>query len=134
MVITIKTIYKLLFTFILFFLINLWEVDSNSEKIVFYNSSYLHNEDKFKIYFKNNVNSYEINKILNNYNMNVLSYIIDNKEYYAWDINDLMKKYTKDKSLEEKIYYEINGISISGIYVVCENDEIRRFSLIEKVY
>lgn len=134
MVITIKIIYKLIFIIILFFLINLCEVDSNSEKMVFYNNTNIHNEDKFKIYFKKSINSHEIKKILNDYKMNVISYIIDDEEYYAWDIDRLIEKYIEDKNLEEKIYYKLNGINIDGINVICEHEEIRRFSLIENIY
>jgi len=133
-VITIKIIYRVLLIFSLFFLFNLNEIDSNSGKMVFYDKVNIHDENKFKIYFKKNVNSYDLNNIIKNYNLDIINYIIDNQEYYAKDVYDLISKYTIDKYHEEKIYYEINGINIDGLTVICENDEIRRLSLVEKIY
>ena len=132
--ITIKIIYRVLLIFSLFFLFNLNEIDSNSGKMVFYDKVNIHDENKFKIYFKKNVNSYDLNNIIKNYNLDIINYIIDNQEYYAKDVYDLISKYTIDKYHEEKIYYEINGINIDGLTVICENDEIRRLSLVEKIY
>ena len=37
-------------------------------------------------------------------------------------------------SLEDKIYFKINGIIIDGLNVTCENDEIMKLSNIEKIY
>jgi len=133
-VITIKIIYRVLLIFSLFFLFNLNEIDSNSGKMVFYDKVNIHDENKFKIYFKENINSYDLNNIIKNYNLDIINYIIDNQEYYAKDVYDLISKYTIDKYHEEKIYYEINGINIDGLTVICENDEIRRLSLVEKIY
>ncbi len=132
--ITIKIIYRVLLIFSLFFLFNLNEVDSNSGKMVFYDKVNIHDENKFKIYFKENINSYDLNNIIKNYNLDIINYIIDDQEYYAKDVYDLISKYTIDKYHEEKIYYEINGINIDGLTVICENDEIRRLSLVEKIY
>lgn len=132
--ITIKIIYRVLLIFSLFFLFNLNEIDSNSGKMVFYDKVNIHDENKFKIYFKENINSYDLNNIIKNYNLDIINYIIDNQEYYAKDVYDLISKYTIDKYHEEKIYYEINGINIDGLTVICENDEIRRLSLVEKIY
>ena len=131
---TIKIIYRVLLIFSLFFLFNLNEVDSNSGKMVFYDKVNIHDENKFKIYFKENINSYDLNNIIKNYNLDIINYIIDDQEYYAKDVYDLISKYTIDKYHEEKIYYEINGINIDGLTVICENDEIRRLSLVEKIY
>lgn len=102
--------------------------------MVFYDKVNIHDENKFKIYFKENVNSYDLNNIIKNYNLDIINYIIDDQEYYAKDVYDLLSKYTIDKYHEEKIYYEINGINIDGLTVICENDEIRRLSLVEKIY
>ena len=132
--ITIKIIYRVLLIFSLFFLFNLNEVDSNSGKMVFYDKVNIHDENKFKIYFKENINSYDLNNIIKNYNLDIINYIIDDQEYYAKDVYDLISKYTIDKYHEEKRYYEINGINIDGLTVICENDEIRRLSLVEKIY
>jgi hypothetical protein len=133
-VITIKYINKLLLILISFFIFNLNEIDSNSDKILLYDIKNTHNENKFKIYFKNYKNVYDLDKSLQGYRLEIISYIIDDKEYYAKDSFDLINKYTNDKSKEEKIYYEINGINIDGIVVKGENIEIIELAKREKIY
>ncbi len=132
--ITIKYINKLLLILISFFIFNLNEIDSNSDKILLYDIKNTHNENKFKIYFKNYKNVYDLDKSLQGYRLEIISYIIDDKEYYAKDSFDLINKYTNDKSKEEKIYYEINGINIDGIVVKGENIEIIELAKREKIY
>lgn len=132
--ILIKTIYKLSLIFLSFLTYNLESIDSNSDKILLYDNVNIYDENNFKIYFKNSINSYEIDNVINKLDIEILSYIIDGNNYYAKDNVDLIKKYTIDKSLEEKIYYELKGINIEGINVKCENKEIIKLSNIEKIY
>ena len=80
------------------------------------------------------VNSYDLDHLFDGYNIKINSYIIDDKKYYVKDIISLIDKYTKDMSLEDKIYFKINGIIIDGLNVTCENDEIMKLSNIEKIY
>ena len=134
MVIIIKAIIKIFLIFILFLTYDIDSIDSNSDKITLIDRVNIHDENTFNIYFKNIINSYNLDNLLNKYNIKINSYIIDDKKYYAKDTYDLIKEYTKDMSLEEKIYYEINGINIEGLNITCENGELMKFSLVEKIY
>ena len=120
--------------FISFFIYNLESVDSNSDKILLYDNVNIHDENNFKVYFKNSINSYNIDSLINKFNIEIISYIVDDKYYYAKDNIDLINKYTNNKSLEEKIYYELKGINVEGLYVKCENNEIIKLSKVEKIY
>ncbi len=131
MVILIKNIYKLLVIFLSFFVYDLKEVDSNSDKIFLYN---MHDEDKYSIYFKEYINSYDIDDIIKKYNIRINGYIIDDKKYYVENINKLIEKYTRDMSNEDKIYYKYNGVNIEGLDVFCESDEIIKLSSDIKIY
>lgn len=130
----IKYIYKMLYFLLLFFVYNIESIDSNSDKILLYDTVNIHDENTFSIYFKDIVNSYDLDSKLKNYNIEVLSYIIDDKKYYARNTIDLINKYVLDKNMEEKIYYKLNGIVIEGINVKCENIEIIKLSSVEKIY
>ncbi len=114
-------IKKILLFFSLFFLFNTLEIDSNSDKALLYDKNLLYEESYHDIYF-NKINSNELEKIINKLNINVLSYIIDNKKYYANNIVDLLYKYINQKSLKDKIYFEHNGILIDGISLKCTNE------------
>ena len=132
--ILIKNIYKLLLIIISFFIYDLETIDSNSDKIVLYDIVNIHDENIFKIYFKRRINLYDINNILKNYNIDILSYIINDKEYYAKDERDLIDKWTLNKNLEEKIYYQTKGIYLDGLKIRCENNELIKLSRVEKIY
>ena len=134
MVITIKNIYKLFLIFLSFFIYNLESVDSNSDKILLYDRVNMHDENKFTVYFKSSINSYNLNDVLKDYNIEILSYIINDKKYYAKDTLDLIKKYTENLNLEDKIYYYINGINIEGLSIICENNEIIKLSNSISIY
>ena len=63
-----------------------------------------------------------------------MNYIVEDKKYYARDINELVKTFIKDKSIEDKIYYELNGIKIDGITITCEVNELMKLENLTKVY
>ena len=134
MVINIKkNIIKLLFMLSIFLTFNTGEIDSNSDKILYYDRTNLNYIDTFKIYFKN-TNSYSLNKSLKYTNIEVLSYIIDGKKYYARNIEELINVYTKDLNDELKVYYKLHGIRIEGITVVCKVYDLIKLVKLERIY
>lgn len=128
-----KLILKTLIFITLFIVFNINEIDSNSDKILYYDSSDIHVEDTFKVYLKN-TNSNKLNEVLKILNIDVLNYTIEDKKYYARNINDLIEKFTKDKSIEEKIYYELNGVTIDSVTIYCEVNELMKFENLVKTY
>ncbi len=128
-----KLILKTLIFISLFIVFNINEIDSNSDKVLYYDKTDIHLEDTFKVYFKS-LNSNELDNILKYVNVEVMNYIIDDKKYYARNINELTKTFIKDKSIEEKIYYELNGIKIDGITITCEVNELMKLEKLTKVY
>ena len=134
MVIIIKAIIKIFLIFILFLTYDIDSIDSNTSKITLIDRVNIHDENTFNIYFKKAINSYNLDNLLNTYIIRINSYIIDDKKYYAKGTYDLIKVYTQNKSLEEKIYYEINGINIEGLNITCENNELIKLSSVEKIY
>lgn len=108
--------------FCLFFIFNVYEIDSESEKKLIYDTSKLYEEDNYLIYFKD-LNSKELGKF-KNYNVDILSYLIDDKRYYARNSEILVEEYTKDMNLENKALYEINGVKINALNVVCTVEEL----------
>ena len=128
-----KLILKTLIFITLFIVFNINEIDSNSDKVLYYDKTDIHLEDTFKVYFKS-LNSNELDNILKYVNVEVMNYIIDDKKYYARNINELTKTFIKDKSIEEKIYYELNGIKIDGITITCEVNELMKLEKLTKVY
>ena len=128
-----KLILKTLIFITLFIVFNINEIDSNSDKVLNYDKTDIHLEDTFKVYFKS-LNSNELDNILKYVNVEVMNYIIDDKKYYVRNINELIKTFIKDKSIEEKIYYELNGIKIDGITITCEVNELMKLEKLTKVY
>lgn len=128
-----KLILKTLIFITLFIVFNINEIDSNSDKILHYDKTDIHVEDTFKVYFKS-INSNELNNILKYVNVDVMNYIVEDKKYYARNINELVKTFIKDKSIEDKIYYELNGIKIDGITITCEVNELMKLENLTKVY
>ena len=126
-------IKKLLLLFCLCFLFNVSEIDSNSDKVLFYDKEHLYDESNFKVYFVN-TNSNELKNILNILDIRVLSYIIDDEKYYARNIDKLIEDYVSNKTLEEKIYYLNNGIQIDGINIVCQTNELLKLEALTNVY
>lgn len=128
-----KLILKTLIFITLFIVFNINEIDSNSDKVLHYDKTDIHLEDTFKVYFKS-LNSNELDNILKYVNVDVMNYIIDDKKYYVRNIKELIKTFIKDKSVEEKIYYELNGIKIDGITITCEVNELMKLEKLTKVY
>ena len=128
-----KLILKTLTFITLFIVFNINEIDSNSDKVLHYDKTDIHVEDTFKVYFKS-INSNELDDILKYVNVDVMNYIVEDKKYYARDINELVKTFIKDKSIEDKIYYELNGIKIDGITITCEVNELMKLENLTKVY
>lgn len=106
----------------MFFIFNVCEIDSESEKKLIYDTTKLYEEDNYLIYFKD-LNSKELGKF-KNYNVDILSYLIDDKKYYTRNSELLVKEYTKDMNLENKTLYEINGVKINALNVVCTVEEL----------
>lgn len=122
------------FIFISLFLVfNINEIDSNSDKILYYDSSDIHVEDAFKVYLKD-TNSSKLNDVLKILNIDVLNYIIEDEKYYARNIDDLIERFTKNKTLEEKIYYELKGVKVDAVTIYCEVDELMKFENLVKTY
>ncbi len=128
-----KLILKTLIFITLFIVFNINEIDSNSDKVLYYDKTDIHVEDTFKVYFKS-INSNELDDILKYVNVDVMNYIVEDKKYYARNINELVKTFIKDKSIEDKIYYELNGIKIDGITITCEVNELMKLENLTKVY
>lgn len=128
-----KLILKTLIFITLFIVFNINEIDSNSDKVLHYDKTNIHVEDTFKVYFKS-INSNELDDILKYVNVDVMNYIVEDKKYYARNINELVKTFIKDKSIEDKIYYELNGIKIDGITITCEVNELMKLENLTKVY
>lgn len=127
-----KILIKFIYAFYLFFIINLNVIDSNSNKILYYDKSDMYDKGVYKIYFKN-MNTSNIS-ILSKLDIQILSYIIDDKEYYVRNIDKLKKSYTKNMTLEDKIYYYINGIKIDGVKVFCEVKDLIEISNLVDIY
>lgn len=108
--------------FCLFFLFNISDIDSESEKKLIYDVSKLYEEDNHLIYFKD-LNSNDIYKF-KKYNIQILSYLIDGKKYYARNNEILVNEYTKEMNQEKKVLYKINGVKINALNVVCTVEEL----------
>lgn len=118
--------------FCLFFLFDIYEIDSESEKKLIYDTSKLYEEDNYLIYFKD-LNSKELGRF-KNYNVDILSYLIGDERYYARNSQVLIKEYTKDMNIENKILYEINGVKINALNVVCTVEELIKIERDFKIY
>ena len=118
--------------FCLFFLFDIYEIDSEREKKLIYDTSKLYEEDNYLIYFKD-LNSKELDR-LKNYNVDILSYLIGDERYYARNSQALIKEYTKDMNMENKILYEINGVKINALNVVCTVEELINIERDFKIY
>ena len=126
-------IKKILLSLCLFFLFNTLEIDSNYDKSLVYDKNNLYEEDDHIIYFYDMDNN-KLKNIINKLNIEVLSYTIDDKVYYANSIDDLENKYLKDKSLDETIYYLEYGFRIDSIHVLCVNNELIKLEKIANIY
>ena len=114
---------KIFSFFVFFFLFNTIHIDSNSSKRLIYNQNDLYESNINIIYFVN-ANSNDIRKILDYLNLEATTYIVEDKKYYVRNVDILLEVYNKNKSLEDKLFNEINGIKIDGIKVNCTNAEL----------
>ena len=114
---------KIFSFFVFFFLFNTIHIDSNSSKRLIYNQNDLYESNINTIYFVN-ANSNDIRKILDYLNLEATTYIVEDKKYYGRNVDILLEVYNKNKSLEDKLFNEINGIKIDGIKVNCTNAEL----------
>lgn len=114
---------KIFSFFVFFFLFNTIHIDSNSSKRLIYNQNDLYESNISTIYFVN-ANSNDIRKILDYLNLEATTYIVEDKKYYVRNVDILLEVYNKNKSLEDKLFNEINGIKIDGIKVNCTNAEL----------
>ena len=80
------------------------------------------------------MNSIELDKILDKVKIAIVNYIIDDKVYYARNIDELTSKYNKDKELDEIIYNENKGIYIDGINIICEVGELIELEKLASIY
>lgn len=126
-------IKKILLSLCLFFLFNTLEIDSNYDKSLVYDKNNLYEEDDHIIYFYDMDNN-KLKSIINKLNIEVLSYTIDDKVYYANSIDDLEKVFLKDKSLDETIYYLEYGFRIDSIHALCVNNELIKLEKIANIY
>ena len=122
-----------LLTFIILFIFNILHIDSNSTKRLIYDINDNYDNKLNTVYFIN-LNTNNLEEKMNAFDIQILSYIIDNKKYYARNIEKLKEQFFKDKTLEEKIYYETYGIKIDGLNIVCTNNELMKLDTIFGIY
>lgn len=126
-----KILLKIFVLFIFFFLFDINKIDSNSDKALIYSTKDIYEEDYYTIYFKN-FNSDDMEKI-QLFDIEVLSYIIDDKKYYLSN-ESIVDVYTENMSIDEKSYYDLYGVKIDGLNVVCEVNELMKLENVLKIY
>lgn len=117
----------------MFFIFDLEEINSNSDKKLLYNLNNIHEENYYKIYLKN-VNTIKLKEIINILDLDIISYGIDKDVYYSKNIDLLLKDYSKNLSLEDKLNYEIKGINVDFITTRCEIDKIIKLEDMGLIY
>lgn len=133
MILIKSIVFKLLFFITLFFIFNLDEIDSNSDKRIMYNLNNIHEENHYTLYLKD-IKSGVVDEVFNKLNIKVTSYIINDRKYYARDIDDLINKYTKELSTEDKIYYINNGVKIDAVTTRCEVYQVIELEKMNLIY
>lgn len=121
---------KILFFFILFFIFNTLEIESNSDKYLVYNKNDVYDTGSFKVFFYN-ANSEKLNEFIKENNIIVKYYIVDEEKYYVRSIDKLISLYTKNMSDNDRVYYLYNGINIDG---VCVNTSVEKLLLLEREF
>ena len=129
MVVNLKIIIFIIF----FFLFNTLHIDSNSTKRLIYNVTDLYDVKYNTIYFVD-ANSNDLSNLVNSLNLEITTYIVNDKKYYVRNIEELLDEYTQNKSLEEKLFDRINGIKIDGIKLKCSNEELLEIEKWFKIY
>lgn len=133
MILIKNIVFKLFILFISFFIFDLSVIDSNSDMRVIYNLNNTEEEGYFKLYFRG-INSRELDEILNDLDIKVLSFIVDDKKYYIDSVDKLVNEYVKDMSIDKRLYYEINGIKIDGLTTVSEVSKIIKLEKLNVIY
>ena len=124
---------KIIIFIIFFFLFNTLHIDSNSTKRLIYNVTDLYDVKYNTIYFVD-ANSNDLSNLVNSLNLEITTYIVNDKKYYVRNIEELLDEYTQNKSLEEKLFDRINGIKIDGIKLKCSNEELLEIEKWFKIY
>lgn len=130
MVILIK---KILIFASFFFLFNLSHIDSNSDKRLIYDNSDIYNKEYHTIYFVSST-TFELRNIFNILDIEVLSYMIDGKKYYARNIDEVERQFLSNKNFEEKIYYYDKSINVDSVNVICSINEIMKLNNMVDIY
>lgn len=130
MVICIK---KFLCFIIFFFLFNLNHIDSNSNKRLIYNSDDIYDVGSFKVYFINSSTD-DLREVFDILDLNITSYTINGKKYYARNIDILENEFLKNKTKDEILYYMEHGIKVDKINVVCTINEIMKLENMVDIY
>lgn len=130
MVILIK---KILIFASFFFLFNLSHIDSNSDKKLIYDNSDIYNKEYYTIYFVSST-TFELRNIFNILDIEVLSYMIDGKKYYARNIDEVERQFLSNKNFEEKIYYYDKSINVDSVNVICSVNEIMKLNNMVDIY
>ena len=133
MILIKNIVLKFIFLFIIFFIFNLEEIDSNSDKRVIYNLNNIYEEEYFTLYLKD-VNSNKLKEVAYELDIDITSYIINDKKYYARDMYELIDIYTRDLPYEDTIYYNINGIRIDAITTRCEVYKVMKLESYNLIY
>lgn len=127
-----KYIINILIIFNSFFILDLPNIDSNTDKTLSFNRYDLYEKEYRTIYFVNlNTNNF---KEYDFKNLIIYSYVINDKTYYAHNIENLIENYTKNMTLEDKIYYKVNGVKIEAMNVACNNKDIIDLEKIIDIY
>ena len=116
-----------------FFLFNLNHIDSNSNKRLIYNSDDIYDVGSFKVYFVNSSID-DLREVFDILDLNITSYTINGKKYYARNIDILENEFLKNKTKDEILYYMEHGIKVDKINVVCTINEIMKLENMVDIY
>lgn len=121
---------KILFFFILFFMFNTLEIESNSDKYLIYDREDIYDTGSFEVFFYD-ADSERLNKFIKENNIIVKYYIVDRKKYYVRSIDKLIILYVSEMNSNDRIYYLNSGIKIDGI---CVNTSVSKLMLLEEEF
>lgn len=112
---------KIIFLMLIFFVFDISHIDSNSFKNLNYSLNEMYSKKYYSIYFVDMYSDVLKDK-LKIIDCDVFSYIIDDKKYYARDIDDLVNKFGGDL------------IKIDGINIFCDVYNLIKFKNISDIY
>lgn len=124
---------KTILLFYIFFIVNISQIDSNADKRLIYSKSNVYNKEVYTIYFKD-MNSKKINFLNRFEDIQIINYIVDEEKYYVRNTEKLIDKITKDLNSEDKIFYEINGVKIDGITLICSISDLMKIETLVDIY